>query len=382
MRSIRRLGDQIRRLGRSGGGSASPYLLYDLFTSGGVTSPRSCVPGPGSLTITDPDGALSVAGGKLVWNDASLSGATGLIGADAIARQGGLAMAVTLTDRTAIANAVRIGWYASGATVSSVAPLCAMRITASTTAAVARENGDAGQGQNVTLSSSAVAYTVLAVIRDGGGGFVLDREGGSGDWTLRWVHSRMTTASLVPLIHCPHTYSDARFSSDDLAVWVASELATRWGAASYYSATPASGTTGTGSANAFTEVTWTPASSETLNIIFRRTDASNYWTIRCAQSGTVKIIEVTAGAETERASSAQTFTVGSQYKIIAVHDGSVIRVHIIASPASASTVVDKGSYSSATAHQSSTGVAITYGSGTIADFACWPRTMTVALPTP
>lgn len=380
MRGIRRLGDQIRRLGRSGGGS-SAYLLLDLFASGGVTSPRACVPGPGSLTITDPDGALSISGGALVWNDASLSGATGMVGASAIARQDGLALLATLTNRTAIANAVRVGWHDSAATVTSTTPLYALRITNATTAVASREGSDGSSGPNISISGSAVAYSALVIVRNGGGGFVLDREGGSGNWTLRWVYSRTTNASLVPIVHSPQAASDARFTQTEIRVWLASEFATRWGAATYYSATPSSGAVGTGSANTIVSASWTPASAETLNLIFRRTDASNYWTVRGDQAGsTIKLIQVVAGVETERSSAAQTWTVGTKYRVTAIADGTIINTHTTPNPDSASTSTQKNSYSSATAHQTSTDVGVTYGSGAVVDLVSWPRTIAVAVP--
>lgn len=107
--------------------------------------------------------------------------------------------------------------------------------------------------------------------------------------------------------------------------------------------------TTTSEANALIEQTWTAVTDETWELSTRRTDDDNRWIVRCDQAGsTIKLIERNAGVETERSSAAQTWTNGTQYRLVVVQDGDAIRTYV--------ANVAKNSYTSASFNNTATGV--------------------------
>ncbi|MBN2231710.1 MAG: hypothetical protein JW781_02670, partial [Deltaproteobacteria bacterium] len=74
----------------AGGGGAAAYYVNDVFSSGDASSPRTCTPGPGTLTITDTaGGSLAVGSGVLTISGSGTYGETVVTG-PAITRANGL----------------------------------------------------------------------------------------------------------------------------------------------------------------------------------------------------------------------------------------------------------------------------------------------------
>lgn len=68
---LAQLGQTGVRYGHVSLASAINYLLLDRFTTdraAPLPSPRSCEPGPGTLTISDPASVLSISGEKFYVN--------------------------------------------------------------------------------------------------------------------------------------------------------------------------------------------------------------------------------------------------------------------------------------------------------------------------
>ena len=99
---------KLLKLLRRGGGTwiSKNALLYDKFSTpdaAPITSPRTCEPGPGTLTFVQPSNQLSIANGKLV--------------SAAVAEYAGLASTGTLSVASGVASFAKITSWTSGTTV-------------------------------------------------------------------------------------------------------------------------------------------------------------------------------------------------------------------------------------------------------------------------
>jgi len=102
-------------------------------------------------------------------------------------------------------------------------------------------------------------------------------------------------------------------------------------------------------------------------VVFRRQDATNYWTINVAADGSIALAEVVAGVSVNRDTRpAGTIANGQWLGIIA--DGAVIRVF--------TNNTLRITYSSATNFQTATAGIVNIGTGAISDLASWPIELT------
>lgn len=192
-------------------------------------------------------------------------------------------------------------------------------------------------------------YTITVIERLPAGALVYIQGGAYTTPTLLGVSNSNSAAMRIFLACGGNTgalqYDDVRLRDYGGAT------AQRFGLASAAHYAPATGQTFTIAADSWIEFNWLPNTGETLNIIFRRSDASNYWTVRCSNGGsTTKIIEVNAGVETERASVATTWN-AAQFRVVVELRGTSIRVY--------RNKALLTSYGSATFNQTATGAEIT-----------------------
>lgn len=346
------------------------YLLQDQFTttaSAPLSSPRTCEPGPGSLTLVQVDGQLSISGGKLNFPVQT----TPTVGDQGMRETGGFSRT---TGRTFL-------WTETLSTIGYHEMVWARSSTLSLSAGANCANGiESKQVANTwalfesasffdlvdETISSATAYDHAIILRSAGALYLRRLSGGT--WELMWPGSADTTATIYPVFG---NYNAAGTMDDFRVIDLPAEYSTDYGAATSRSATPSSGATGTMTADGFVEFTWTPASAETVDLAIRSTDSNNRWIIRCSQSGsTIAIIEKNAGIETSRNSTSQTFTVGTAYRIVARAVGNKISTFV--HTASSVSGAIKGSYSSATFNNTATGIAVS-GFTTGANLIAWPR---------
>lgn len=349
------------------------YLLLDQFTTAQaapLTSPRTCEPGPGTLAITDANNVLSIATARLVINGTPAGTTDGLIGTS-LARAAGRALIFSVpTAPGAVGNGNnRYGWVSTNAIAGTEAG--SLSTQDSTNAWVFDINVN-NQATGAWVGVPGVAWE-FAVVQRGTGFWAFTRQG-SGNWTLQWVGSVGSTTPLYPRVRL--NTNACNFTMDDLRVVdLGSPFDTDYGFVSFRTASPTTGATGTMTADAIVEFTWTAAAAETLELDVRRTDASNRWIVRCSQAGgTIKLIERNAGVETERATAAQTFTAGTAYRIVAICSGNSIRGY--AGPASNGAQATKWSYTSASFNNTATGTQVA-GFATGSNYIAWPRSVTL-----
>lgn len=345
------------------------FLLLDQFTTtegAPIVSPRTCEPGPGTLTITDTGNKLSITGGVLTPSgsatnvrDPWVRETTGR------SRVAGRCMSLRIKRVSSFgsnSNDNLVGW-ANTLTTPDTGQVYGFMW------------GSAGPvdacvvGSTPVLTASAFLtddtfYDVRTILRATGFFMVIGT-------TLHWVGNAGTDATLYPMVLQRGTGAKP-FALDDFQVFDATApWDTDYGIATNRTSSPSTGATSTSTADAIIELTWACATSETLDIMHRRTDDNNCWITRCSESGdTIKLIEKVAGVETERASTAQTFNNGTSYRIVIIQSGTDIRNFV------ANTT--KNAYTSASSNQTETGVKIS-GFASASELICWPRT--VAAPT-
>lgn len=308
------------------------YVLKDEFTTteaAPIASPRTCEPGPGTLTKTDASNVLSISGGLLSW----AGGGTATIASASQTRATGLALMVYVTTPgggtrycllgTQLAVGQTIGYWDTGSTISQINPN---------------------------------SKTLYVIMRSAGAFVIVDNKLAYVDYT--------GTGNSVASLNSNALMTTAFFRIAKLPAPFASD----YGIATGYTASPASGATLTHTADGLMGVTWTAATGATLELDVRMTDADNRWIVRCDQAGsTIKLIERNAGVETERSSAAQTWTNGTSYRINVTCTGNSIYTFV------ANT--SKNSYTSASFNNTATTARITPSAGAIANFATFPETL-------
>jgi hypothetical protein len=315
---------------------AVKYTLDDEFTTtegAPIASPRTCEPGPGTLTKTDASNVLSIASGKLTW----AGGANGTIATGTQTRSAGLALVFYPT-------------YSGGGTRSplfgSQFSINLASLTDWSTAATYYDASVSGANNFLIMRASGTFYVVGSTLAAINGT-------GAGNTVASILSGATLTADYFRLAQLP-------------APWNSS-----FGIATGYTASPSSGATLTHTADGYAVCKWVATTGATMELRVRQTDPDNCQIIRCDQGGsTIKIIERVAGVETEKASAAQTWTNGTIYRINAMFNGNTVRNYV--------DDAQKNNYTSATFNNTATISVVTATAGTLTDYATFPRTLTGA----
>jgi hypothetical protein len=146
---------------------------------------------------------------------------------------------------------------------------------------------------------------------------------------------------------------------------------TSFGAATNYTASPASGATSTHEADFVGYFNYTSTAAETPVWNFRKSDANNYYQLAWDQvAGTIKLFRVVAGTPTElQAGKTQTWTAGTVYRIcIQARAGNL---HILVNQ------TQKFAVTGETHNLTATGTDIS-GFATGASWELWPATLSGA----
>jgi hypothetical protein len=341
------------------GQSGVVYLLFDQFRTAAnapLATPRTCEPGPGTLTISDAGNIISIANAVLVINGTTtnLNG----VASASNARATGRALLMRLPTRTSIVGGVvHFGWGPNAFTNNTMD--IGLDVSATTTF---RIKSGVSVVDTITLGSGIWDF---AFVMRGTGGFLFARNGGSGAYTLYWVYNTIATAEFAKIFFSGTQAEN--LTVDDVRITdLAAPYTTDYGIATQRIASNIANDTIAANADAVVEWTWTtPAAAGAFDLLVRRTDDSNCWIIRGDQAGaTIKLIEKNAGVETERSSVAQTWTALTAFRVIVTCDTQTIKTYVGVTP--------KNSYTSASFNQTVGGCKVTQAG---ADFVSWPRTL-------
>lgn len=332
--------------------NAVVYLLRDEFVTAEaapLTSPRVCEPGPGTLVVSeDPNNKLHIEDGQL-HHAYDGSGQMATIGSDAYygAGQG-------LFHRIKQSYNNGGGCWIGGTFL----------VILGTQISINYRHLNNGWGGYWQTNISTDPFHVVGVVLTGERVFVIIDE------EIVWVEGISGTVNGARCQVNPTTQAievDWIRIAELAGVWK-----TDWGMAVARMASAGAGAALVGSANGTIEATWQAATDETFELSFRRTDDDNRWVVRCSQAdGTIKLIEINAGVETERSSAAQTWTNGVLYRVSAMPNGSSIRTMV----QSITTASQPNAYDSGTFNQSATGAKVSHA---VTNLISWPRAITGA----
>jgi hypothetical protein len=341
--------------------------LRDEFTtnaSAPLTSPRSCEPGPGTLTIVDTGNKLSIASNKLTGGGVQGNGDPRFYGAG-VTRVAGRFLTALLTPGNTDLSLV-FGFSDSSSGVATGAILYFKR-TATIKFLLPAE-------ETIGAYASATAYQVGVSLRTAGALFFI-KGGAFTEWTLLWVDNTLNAVTTYPeagLLAGGGT--QGVFTLDGLRMRdLPAPFDTDYGPATQQLAGARSaGDAFSHEANCFIKfVCTTRPSAGNVDLRFRQQDATNYWQITVDSAGALVLNEVVAGTPTQRATAAAGINNGHIITIIA--EGSTIRG---LSGGSGSPIL-RWTYASATNFATATsGVLSDVGTGgSISDIVSWPRTM-------
>jgi hypothetical protein len=351
----------LTALGATRVAAAITYLLRDEFTTAQaapLTSPRTCEPGPGTLTIVDSANALSISGGVLVVNGTPGGSENQAAGAS-LSRVAGRAFLLRVPTRTTVSIQQNAGWRAASGVYE-----CGGRFVSTTN--FQWRSGVSAVIDSITIGSGT---WYLAFILRTTGAFFLARNGASGAYTLAWVMGEGATASLIPTLMSTGASPVAvNYVLDDAIV---ADLPAPWdtdyGIATDRKAVSVASDQITMTADALVEHTFAAQTAVNKVVRVRQTDGSNVWRVHCIQaSGTIDLREIVAGVSTTRATTAQTWANGTSYRVVIICEAATIRVYV--------NNVLKFTYTSATFNQTATIASVDHA-GT--DFVAWPRTVTL-----
>lgn len=359
------------RLNHAQGAAGAVLILRDQFTTteaAPLASPRTCEPGPGTLTLVDllPSQDATIAVGKYerpkpTSNQAYAS--YGLYSAAALARTVGLACYAKWRSSN-LSGLAPVAWNTAAALAAGVQSIICENFGTSVI-----DHTGGGTVVAGTLSNNT-DYRCIVVLR-GAGAVYLIRGGAFTDWTILWVGAVNTGPSMYPM--SPDFNSQA--SLDTFAVaQLAGSLSREYGHCTAMDPTPVDGDVLNGTADGLTYFTWTVVAGETLSLRFRRVDDNNCYRLDCAQAaGTIKLYRVVSGVDTELASGkTQTWTAGAQYRIGVVCAGGDIRTFTQAAnvgPVAKHAVTGESVYLTEVGAKAS-------GFAAGANWERWPRTIT------
>lgn len=353
------LGIGIGGIGVSGGGGLT-FLLRDDFTtaaSAPLTSPRTCDPGPGTLTITDTNNKLSTSSGNLAFATGGVGvGDPGAWGAQRT-RVMGLAVVAKVSTT---ASGVEVGWD----NAQSGAIQCGLRI-----ANLSNMIRDGGNLIGAETPAHSTAYSLAAVLRPNGWmGFV--KGGVLSEWSTVWI-SLTDSGDFYPAL-VAHGATSIAVADTFRVLQLPAPYATDYGIATQrLSGSQSAGQTFTHEANCVLEFTdTTRPSASNLDFRFRRQDSTNYWQVTINSSGDFTLNEVVAGTPTQRQTAAGVVTSG--HRIVIVADSTTIKGY--------SNATLRWTHPTASNFATATAGELTAlgTSGVVSDVVAWPRVLSGA----
>lgn len=352
--------------------SGVTYLLRDEFTTDAAApllSPRTCEPGPGTLTIVDTRSELSISSGKLSLNNTAVTGGNPGLWGGALSRQAGLAT-ITQFAETHAGTSVRFGFDTNLTGLLDDANLYANNTTL--------RAGIGTQDIPVGALTSSADYVAGAVLR-GTGAFILIKGGAFSDWTLVWVATNGSAATVYPAIATVFRTATCDYMrvSQFPAPWT-----TDYGIADVHATPSVSGTDYAGQASAIIDqVVTAPASlAGEAGYWFRKQDSSNGYKAYFDSAGAFRCDCYVAGTPTNVVNVAGVITGSGTRTIRVIADGTSLRFYTLSGTTwtqRGGTITDSN-FSGQTTITPFADASWTGGGGSIGQLDSWPRTLSGA----
>lgn len=362
------IGNGILGLGEQGiiAGRRARYLLLDRFLTDDpapIASPRTCQPGPGTLTVVDTNSIIGISSGKVHVNGNPAVN-DGIISQSTFARKAGRAFLWEISDRTRITSQHRFGLAQNPLAVSDLD--IGLDYQDTDPNAIRIKTGVTVIDSNVPIGSDVHHF---AAIMRGSGGFLLARNGGSGPYTLHWVYNTISAALYTKFWSGP---GSANFKIDNFRVVdLGGRFATDYGLATSRLTSPVVGQEANNEADALIDFTFTHSNVVSTNIYYRRVDANNYYEFQSrASDGLVFIRKWSGGVASTKWQSAVGFAVNGQtYRVVIKLDDSTHILYI--------NNVKQIGFTDAE-HATATTMRVVAAGGGVAELVGWP--LRVSLP--
>src|SRR4051794_37300450 len=293
--------------------AVAPYRLQDEFLvpdPNPLANPRICEPGPGTFNVVDLDGRLSVNFGALTFAGASAAwDRTYLYSTMGFARHAGRYLESEFTPQNL--DYMRVGWQraANGLIADNDAMI------------YIGGGGFINVIDGIDPVSPLYPYAALTTsyrfrVYDTGDGYhYYVQEAPSPGWTLLWrkTNTNARLFAIYPAIQniaLQGTMQWFRIADGRLKPPVA------------FLAAPAMGQASGGAADGITEVSLTVPAAGSPGLVFRRSDAANFWKLVLDRAGNqLALIKVVASVATTVATSPFTWATGDTHLLRVVHFG-------------------------------------------------------------
>jgi len=341
------------------------FLLRDEFTTpddAPITSPRTCEPGPGTLTSQDTADVMAISGGEIVPNAATTANADPAIyDSIARARAAGLSLIISIRNYLALGisnNCIRFGWDVSPTTHFDLYGV-ALNVGSRDHLCI-----DGGLKEQIDTYTDNV-FKEYAVIQRDSGFFVVALASNK----LLWVDDSDTATPVYAVAQAVNP-GRAPFGLDYFKV---AQLAAPWDtdngiATDVKAGVVAEGTTFTHEADCLIDfVVTTLTTGAAQKLYFRTQDSSNGWELWIENSGQIKLYEQVAGGRTARGSKLGAVVDGE--RIVIICDDETISVY--------DNNVLSFSYASAANFKTETSGELEQAGpdGLVSDLITWPRTL-------
>ena len=372
------------------------YLLRDDFTStesAPLGTPRTAEPGPGSWTVVETDGQLSIASGAVTFPAQSSPawGGQGIV-SGAISRAAGVVLVAAVNVTTW--EEFGVGWHTSAAIVDPDSAQHALQLNTTN----GQIDDDAGTALHTGLSAGA-GYKAAIVLRAAGAHYMVHD---GTDWLLESITAAGSTATLYAMLanldgvvvcdyaHVPDAlWTPTPLASDSFNRANSSTLGSTDGAGAEESGgsglawtdivgdceiiSNAFATNGPGNDAATVDagesdvVIQLDCNDRNLSAVFRGNGTSDdYWFGNLDSAGGMQIREVLSGTATTRASSSPGIASGAVTLLVIADDEDI------------TFLVNGGNrltYGLAAAYKTATCHGIRLGSSVpgVNNFSVWPR---------
>jgi hypothetical protein len=297
--------------------AVAPSLLQDEFVvpdPNPLSNPRICEPGPGTFNVVDLDarlsvnfGALTFAGASAVWDRTYLYSTMGF------ARRAGRYLEFEFTPQNL--EYMRVGWQrASNGLIGDNDAMIYFG-----------GGGFINVVDGIDPVSPFYPYAALTTsyrcrVYDTGAGYhYYVQEAPGTSWTLLWrkTNTNAPLFAIYPAIQnigLQGTMQWFRIKNGALKPPVA------------FIAAPANNQTSCGAADGITEVALTVPAAGSPGLVFRQSDAANFWKLVLNRAGNqLELVKVVAGAATTVATSAFTWATGDTQLLRVVHFSDKLR---------------------------------------------------------
>jgi lysophospholipase L1-like esterase len=343
----------------SAGTAILNWILLDRFTTAQaapLTTPRTCDPGPGTLTLVDTANKLSTSGGRLLVASVTVADSDPRVTGVLLERRAG---------RVLSTRQKGAAWKFGFANTADATPRAGIQVFSSQFFLI-----------NNLVSTALITMVTttdydLLYIQSDVGAYMAVKGGAWATYTLLWPSMYKTANNKIGSQKITFGVNAAaeidHIEEYDLGgIWSRS-----YGLATHAEYKPVFPQQLTATADLAIEVTWVMVgSSDNADLCIRYTDDNNCWIARLNQTAAqVQLIEKVAGVETIRVSAAQGLGATAVVAVIIRAEGQRISI--------GTQEAIKGSYATASSNQSAADVKLQASLSTPFYFNVW----SLALPT-